>query len=81
MENKAKMYGRTVILVNPAYTTQTCYDCGYICGHTDKSAHDKLKLKDREWTCPSCHHHHIRDINAAKNILDRGIAQLSANMH
>lgn len=81
LQYKANMYGRTVILVNPAYTTQTCHACGYICGRTDKSAHDKLKLSDREWTCPSCHRHHIRDINAAKNILDRGLEQLSTEMH
>ena len=34
---------------------------------------EKLTLADREWICPRCHVHHIRDYNAALNILEKGL--------
>ena len=74
MEYKADLYGRTFITVNPRNTTQTCYDCGFIMG---KKGTAKLTLKDREWDCPNCHKHHIRDWNASKNILAKGLKKLA----
>ena len=53
----------------PAYTSQTCSVCG---------CRKKLELKDREWTCPECGEHHDRDVNAAKNILAKGLDLLNA---
>ena len=50
-------------------TTQRCHNCGTIMGHNN---YDKLTLKDREWICPVCGNYHIRDWNAAINILERG---------
>ena len=73
LDYKANLYNRTVISVNPKNTTQTCYTCGFIMG---TNGTDKLSLKDREWTCPNCHEHHIRDWNAAKNILAKGLDKL-----
>lgn len=75
LQYKAKLYGKTVILVNPAYTTQKCSHCGFVCtkhnGYAKK--HGKhLDLDDRYWWCPICHTYHIRDRNAAVNILRRG---------
>ncbi|MDF4188205.1 RNA-guided endonuclease TnpB family protein [Ligilactobacillus salivarius] len=70
---KADLYQRTFIVVHPKNTTQTCHDCGFIMGSGDAK---KLTLKDREWTCPACQTHHIRDVNAAKNILSKGLKQL-----
>lgn len=67
---KAGLYGKTFITVDPKNTTQTCHDCGYVCGSDEGS--EKLTLKDREWTCPNCGIHHIRDHNAAMNILTKG---------
>lgn len=71
---KAKLYGRQFITINPRNTTQTCCDCGFVMG---TNGTDKLTLDDRKWTCPNCGIHHIRDWNAAKNILDKGIAKLA----
>lgn len=68
LQYKAAMYGKTVVLVPPQYTTQTCS----VCGHVMKGE-QKLTLKDREWECPVCHTMHKRDTNAAKNILERGL--------
>ena len=70
---KADLYQRTFIVVHPKNTTQTCHDCGFIMGSGNT---EKLTLKDREWTCPACKAHHIRDVNAAKNILSKGLKQL-----
>lgn len=67
---KADLYGRTFITVNPKNTTQTCSDCGFVMG---TEGTDKLTLAQREWTCPHCGVHHIRDVNAAKNILARAL--------
>lgn len=68
---KADLYGKKFVTVNPRNTTQTCNACGFVMG-TDNTA--KLTLSDREWQCPHCGVHHIRDWNAAKNILDKGLA-------
>lgn len=65
---KAKLYDKEFITVNPKNTTQTCH----VCGHVMKGE-EKLTLKDREWVCPTCGSHHIRDVNAAINILNKGL--------
>lgn len=69
LEYKATLYNKQFVTVNPAYTTQTCADCGFRMGTQDTK---KLTLADREWTCPQCGNHHIRDYNAAVNILHKG---------
>ena len=71
---KADLYGSQFITVSPRNTTQTCHNCGFVMG---TNGTDKLTLADRKWTCPNCDTHHIRDWNAAKNILDKGIAKLA----
>lgn len=40
-------------------------------------SHIKLTLDVREWTCSNCGTTHDRDINAAKNILAKGVEKLS----
>jgi putative transposase len=71
---KADLYDRQFVTVNPKNTTQTCSDCGFVMGTNQTK---KLMLDDREWDCPNCSIHHIRDWNAAKNILDKGITKLA----
>ena len=65
---KAKLYDKEFITVNPKNTTQTCHVCGHI-----MAGKEKLTLKDREWVCPVCGSYHIRDVNAAINILKKGL--------
>ena len=68
---KANWYGRTVIRVPSDYpSSQLCSICSY------KNSITK-SLNIRKWTCPECGTIHDRDINAAKNILSKGIEILT----
>lgn len=69
IQQKAVMYGKKCILVLPQYTTQTCSVCGHV-----MSGDQKLPLSVREWDCPACGTHHVRDVNAARNILAKALA-------
>ena len=71
LQQKGEMYGRDVILVDPQYTTQTCSVCGHV-----MTGDQKLPLSVREWDCPACGTHHVRDTNAAKNILVKALESL-----
>ena len=63
LEYKCKWYGKQLITVNPKNTSRICSNCGFNSG--------EKPLEIREWTCPKCHVHHDRDINAAVNILQK----------
>ena len=69
LEYKCQWYGKQLIVVPPHFTSQECSHCHYDSGKKDLSV--------REWYCPHCGSHHDRDINAAKNILNRGLATLN----
>ena len=51
-------------------TTKTCRFCGYRISH--------LSLDERKWDCPQCGAHLDRDVNAAINIKEAGLAKLAA---
>lgn len=72
LQQKAVMYGKAVILVPPQYTTQTCSHCGHIL-----LGASMLPLSVREWTCPECGAYHLRDKNAAQNILNKALKILA----
>lgn len=73
LDYKANMYGKTFAKVPAKNTTQECSECGYV-----MTGEEKLTLAVREWTCPKCGAHHLRDYNAAVNIKKRGEALLLA---
>ena len=66
LQYKADWYGREIIKVDTWFpSSQICSECGHKDG--------KKPLDIREWTCPICHTHHDRDINASINILTEGL--------
>ena len=62
---KCAWHGKELIVVKPNYTSQICSNCGHHSG--------PKPLAVREWTCSQCGTHHDRDINAAVNILHKGL--------
>lgn len=62
---KAAEAGRRVVLVDPKNTSQLCSNCNKIV---------PKKLSERVHRCTHCGYTQDRDINAAENILKRGIA-------
>ncbi|AOM35894.1 IS200/IS605 family element RNA-guided endonuclease TnpB [Enterococcus faecium] len=66
LQYKADWYGRKIIKVDKWFpSSQICSNCGHKDG--------KKSLEIRKWTCPICHTHHDRDINASINILTEGL--------
>lgn len=72
LEYKSGLYGRIFLKIPARDTTQTCSRCGHI-----MSGEEKITLEIREWNCPVCGTHHLRDHNAAVNIRNRGLALLA----
>jgi putative transposase len=62
---KADDAGRKVVIVNPAYTSKTCSQCGHL--------FEDMTLATRWIDCPQCGLSMDRDQNAAVNILNRGL--------
>ena len=63
---KGEEQGTSAIKVDRYFpSSQLCHCCGY--------QNHNLKLSDREWTCPSCGEHHMRDYNASINLKNEAI--------
>lgn len=69
---KAEWHDRVVQKISRFYpSSQTCNCCSYV--------NPEIKdLEVREWDCPKCSIHHLRDWNAALNIRDEGLRLLVA---
>ena len=69
LEYKTRLTGRNrLIFVNPAYTSQTCSECGYCDSRNRESQAD--------FECRQCRARMNADLNAADNILKRGLNHL-----
>jgi putative transposase len=58
-------YGKVTVAVPPHYTSQDCSHCGHVV---------KKSLSERTHVCSHCGYTADRDVNAAINILKRGLA-------
>ena len=66
---KSLWYGKTFHQIDMWHpSSKLCSECGY--------KMDDMNLSIREWTCPECQTDHDRDINAAINILNKGLSDL-----
>lgn len=68
LEYKAALLGVGFRVVDERYSTATCSDCSARSGPRGLSA-----LGVRSWACSVCGSQHLRDVNAAKNILNSGL--------
>lgn len=66
LDTYSKVFGKLLIKVNPKNTSQTCSSCG-------KKSTVKLTLADRVFNCEKCGFSCDRDVNAAVNILNKGL--------
>ena len=64
---KAESAGRTVVLVSPHRTSQTCAECDHVEAGN--------RVSQAVFRCLKCGHVAHADVNAARNILRAGRAQ------
>ena len=72
LEYKLKENGGTLIKVAPEFTSQICNCCGHISKENRQS--------QAKFVCTACGHSDNADINASKNIRDRGIHGSNASL-
>lgn len=71
-QSKAEEASCCVVLIPPAYTSQTCSFCGYVDQDNRKS--------QSKFVCLSCGHSENADVNAAKNILGLGLQSVASTL-
>ena len=64
IEYKAALVGVSVVIVDPRNTSRTCNQCG----HCDKAN----RKNQAEFECLKCGHAVNADLNASRNIRDKG---------
>lgn len=70
LKYKSDWYGRTFYQIDTFFpSSKTCNNCQFVV--------DSLPLNIREWDCSNCKQHHNRDVNAAINIKNKGLKDLS----
>ena len=63
LEYKCEWYGKHLVFADKYYaSSKMCNACGY--------KNVELTLSDREWDCPICGTHHLRDQNAGINLMN-----------
>ncbi len=67
LEYKAEELGKSIIQVNPQYTSQRCSKCNFT---------DKTNRKENSFDCKECGFKLNADLNAARNIAKLGITLL-----
>lgn len=84
LQQKATEQDTIFLTVNPAYTTQDCSRCGYRKMPSSKGGKqtlsgDRINHKHELHECFECGLIIDRDVNAAKNILTKGLTQLASS--
>lgn len=72
LAHKCEMQGVPLIEINEAYTSKSCSGCGTLT--EEISGVEGLGV--RRWTCEHCGVTHDRDVNAAKNICEKGLIDM-----
>ncbi|MFB9993758.1 RNA-guided endonuclease InsQ/TnpB family protein [Deinococcus oregonensis] len=65
LSQKAECAARSIVRVDPRYTSQGCNPCGYVSKAN--------RLSQSRFVCQQCGHTENADVNAARNILGRAV--------
>ena len=69
LQQKSEVTNKLVIKADKFFaSSQICHVCGY--------KNKDLTLKDREWDCPICGTHLLRDENAGQNLKQFGLNKI-----